>query len=207
MRWVLKHGCDNSIFDKWLLFRTAFTDSGRSMITETPDSKALILFYSYAHEDERYLERLIKHLSPLKHEGLIEEWYDRDIGAGDNWRMAIDVHVETADIILFLVSADFIASDYCWDNEMTRALERHDAHEALVIPLIVKPVDWTGTPFGKLQALPKDGKAVTLWSNREAAWTNVAKGIRKEAENLARSLPVEHVTSGSSLLVSLESGS
>jgi hypothetical protein len=183
-----------------------FKDSGRSMIPTTPDSKPLILFYSYAHEDERHLKRLIKHLSPLKHEGLIEEWYDRDIAAGDDWRTAINLYVETADIILFLVSADFVASDYCWDIEMTRALERHDAREALVIPLIVQPVDWTGTPFGKLQALPKDGKAVTLWSNREAAWMNVAKGIRTEAEKLARRLPVTRVTSGSSLLVSMNQG-
>jgi hypothetical protein len=164
----------------------------------------MVLFYSYAHEDEKFLKRLIKHLSPLKHEGLIAEWYDRDIGAGEEWRIAIDDHLQTADIILFLVSADFVASDYCWDVEMSRALERHDAEQALVIPIIVQPVDWSKTPFGKLQALPKDGKPITLWSNREAAWENVAKAIRSKAENLASSQPFKRVRSGTTSLVSDE---
>ncbi len=87
---------------------------------------------------------------------------------------------------------------------MSKALERHNAEEALVIPVIVQPVDWTGTPFGRLQALPKDGKAITLWSNREAAWDNVAKGIRNKAEKLARNLPVGRALSGTSRLVSDE---
>ena len=101
------------------------------MSPDSSDSNAVILFYSYAHEDARYLERLIRHLTPLKREGLIEDWYDRNIGAGDDWRTAIDENLEKADIILFLVSADFVASDYAWDFEMTRALERHDRQEAL----------------------------------------------------------------------------
>jgi hypothetical protein len=84
---------------------------------------------------------------------------------------------------------------------MTRALERHDAHQTLVIPVIVQPIGWTGTPIGRIQALPKNGKAITLWSNREAAWENVAEGIRKVADKLGQRVPVERVASGPSPLV------
>jgi hypothetical protein len=86
--------------------------------------------------------------------------------------------LERARIILLLVSANFIASDYCWGTEVRRALERHARNEAVVIPVILSPVDWHSAPFGKLQALPTDGKPINTWGNRDQAWTEVAKGIR-----------------------------
>jgi hypothetical protein len=101
---------------------------------------------------------------------VIKEWYDRDIDAGEEWRNAIDKHLEAADIILLLVSADFIDSDYCWDKEVSRAMERHYSGAACVIPIIVQPVDWSGAPFGRLQALPEGSKPVALWGNREEGW-------------------------------------
>ena len=76
---------------------------------------------------------------------------------------AIDEHLEAADVVLLLISADFLASDYCYDTEMKRALEKHKAGKARVIPIIIRPVDWKGAPFGELQALPKNAKAVTSW--------------------------------------------
>ena len=85
---------------------------------------------------------------------------------------------------MLLVSADFVASDYCYDVEMKRALERHDAGKARVIPIILRAVDWHSVPLGKLQALPKDGKPVTLWPDRDSAWNDVATGIRKVVEQL-----------------------
>src|ERR1043166_9679769 len=118
------------------------------------------LFYSYAHEDEPYRTELEKHLSNLRRLGVIAEWHDRKITAGSEWAGEIDKNLEDANIILLLISADFMNSDYCYDNEMKRALERHDAREARVIPIILRPVDWQGAPFGKLQMLPKDAKAV-----------------------------------------------
>ena len=78
-----------------------------------------------------------------------------------------------------LVSAAFLASDYCYDIEMKRALEKHEKGEARVIPIIIRPIDWSGAPFSKLQALPKDAKPVSSWANRDEAWTDVAKGVRK----------------------------
>jgi internalin A len=96
------------------------------------------------------------------------------------------VGLERADIILLLVSADFIASDYCYEKEMGRALERHAQGEARVIPAIVRDVNWRIAPFAKLQALPKDGRAVTLWEDRDSAWRNVSEGIERVVEEMRK---------------------
>ncbi len=127
---------------------------------------------------------------------MIKEWYDREIGAGEEWRNVIDDRLGAADIILLLVSPDFIASDYCWSNEIARAMERYDRGETHVIPIIVRPVDWSRAPFRRLQALPKNGKPITLWVNRDVAWLDVATGIGKVAEALASGLPVEPLSRG-----------
>jgi tetratricopeptide (TPR) repeat protein len=148
------------------------------------------LFYSYSHRDEGLRVRLEKHLSILRRSGLLRDWHDRRIGAGREWEGKIDEELERADIILLLVSADFIDSDYCWDVEMKRALARHEAGEARVIPIILKPVLWEEAPFGKLQALPRDAKAVTEWPNRETAFKNVAQGIRAVALEVSARLAV-----------------
>jgi hypothetical protein len=113
---------------------------------------------------------------------MISTWHDRRIGPGREWACEIDERLNTADIILLLISANFMASDYCNDVEISRALERHDVGEARVIPVILQPVDWQSAPFGKLQALPSDGKPVTRWANREEAFLNIARGIRTVIE-------------------------
>lgn len=140
------------------------------------------LFYSYAHEDEALRERLEVHLKLLKRQGILQDWHDRAIGAGSEWAEQISTHLESADLILLLISPDFIASDYCWDIELKRAMERHEAGEARVIPIILRETDWTGAPFGKLQALPKDAKPVKSWPDQDAAFVDIARGIRKIAE-------------------------
>ena len=140
------------------------------------------IFCCYAHEDEQLLNKLKTHLKPMQRQGLIDVWHDRDISAGMEWEREIDTHLNTAQIILLLVSPDFINSDYCYCIEMKRAIERHTRYEARVIPIILRPVYWQGVPFGKLQALPKDAKPVTDWRNREKALFNVAEGIRKVVE-------------------------
>jgi len=94
--------------------------------------------------------------------------------------------LEQANLILLLVSADFIASDYCYDIDMGRALERHEAREARVIPVIVRDVSWQAALFEKLPALPKDDKAVTTWPNKDTAWRNVAEGIEKAIKELRK---------------------
>jgi hypothetical protein len=142
------------------------------------------VFVSYSHKDEALREELGKHLSLLKRERVIDEWHDRRIGAGREWAGAIDEHLNSAAVVLLLVSSDFLASDCCYDIEMKRALERHDASDARVIPVILRSVEWQGAPFAKLQALPRDGKPVTSWSNKDEAFTDVARGIRKAVEEL-----------------------
>lgn len=157
------------------------------MILPNPDisSTPLDVFISYSHRDEKLRETLGLHLASLQRQGVIKSWHDRKISAGTEWKQAIDENLNSAEIILLLISENFIASDYCYDLEMERAIARHDAGEARVIPIILKPVDWSGAPFGKLQALPKNAKPVTTWSNRGEAFLNIAKGIRHAAMEMA----------------------
>jgi hypothetical protein len=160
-----------------------------SMNTPTP-RKAIEIFYSYAHKDERLKEKLDIHLSLLKQEGLIMGWYDREIRAGAEWASEIEAHLNSAHVILLLISPDFMASDYCYSIEMKRALERHDAQEAHIIPVILRPTDWERAPFGKLQALPTDRRPITRWSNRDEAFLHVAQDIRKVVDELNAKLAV-----------------
>lgn len=148
------------------------------------------IFFSYAHKDEKLREDLEKQLSLLKWQGLITGWHDRRIVAGQEWSGEIDAHLDKAQIILLLISPDFMASNYCYGIEMKRAMERHERREAHVIPVILRPVDWHDALFGKLEILPTDGKAVTKWRNRDEAFLNVAKGIRKVVQELLQDLHV-----------------
>lgn len=137
------------------------------------------LFFSYSHVDERLRDQLEIHLAQLKRDGLIDAWHDRRILAGSNLDDSINEQLVAADIVLMLVSPDFINSDYCYSREMALALERHARNEARVIPVILRACDWTSSPLGKLLALPTDGRAVTSWPNQDEAFADVAKAIRK----------------------------
>jgi hypothetical protein len=121
----------------------------------------LTLFFSYSHKDEDLCDQLEVHLTMLKRQGLIHAWHDRRLLAGDNLDHAIRAELERADIILFLASPDFIASRYCYDVEVTRATERHEAGQARVIPVVLRPCEWQQTPFGKLLGTPRDNKPIT----------------------------------------------
>ncbi len=139
------------------------------------------IFCCYARIDQPLLSELRSHLMPLQRQGLIIIWADTDIDAGMEWEAEINKHLNTADIILLLVSSDFIASEYCYSKEMLQAMERHNAGEAQIIPVILRPVLWEHTPFGKLQALPTGAKPVigSTWHNQDEALLNVANGIQK----------------------------
>ena len=150
----------------------------------THSAEPLRVFISYAHRDEDLKDELEMHLATLKRQGKIKAWQDRDIEAGAEWDQEIKANLEAAKIILLLITPRFLASDYCFDLEMQRAVERHDAGTARVIPIILKPCDWQGTPFSKLQGLPKDCKPVTKWDDRDEAFLNVVQGIRKAVESL-----------------------
>ncbi|HAC65069.1 MAG TPA: TIR domain-containing protein [Cyanothece sp. UBA12306] len=153
-------------------------------LTSSSENQRIEIFFSYAHEDEALRDELAKHLKLLGRQGVITAWHDRQITAGTEWEGQIDEHLETAKVILLLVSADFLASDYCYDVELKRAMERHEANEASVIPVILREVDWKGASFGKLQALPKNAEPVTNWSNPDQAFADIARGIRRAVEEL-----------------------
>ena len=142
------------------------------------------LFYSYSHKDEGLRNELETHLKLLQRRGLIDTWQDRKIEAGDDWKRRIDDNLERADIILLLVSSDFIASDYCYEIEMKRALERQEKGEAVVIPVIVRDVNLKDAPFAGLQSLPKDRLAVAEWKSRDSAWRDVSEGLEKVVEGI-----------------------
>ena len=144
----------------------------------------LTVFYSYAHADEELRQQLEKHLALLRRQGVVGEWHDRKITAGQQWGEKIDHHLEDADLIMLLVSADFLASGYCRNVELKRAMERHKADEARVVPVILRACDWQTESFGELQALPKDAKPVKSWDDIDEAFTDIAKGIRKAVEEL-----------------------
>lgn len=170
------------------------------MVSAQKPEKALELFYSYAHRDERWRKRLEGHLSNLRRQGFITEWHDRDISAGTAWASEIDIHLNTADIILLLISPDFISSEYCYSVEMMRAIGRHEAGEAYVIPIILRPTDYQGTPFEQLQALPTDAKPVTKWPNPDEALLDIVRGIRKTIEKLSPHLSSTHPSTTTSTL-------
>lgn len=139
------------------------------------------VFFSYSHADEALRDQVEKHLAMLKREGVIETWHDRRILPGTDLNAAIDQRINQDDIVLLLVSPDFINSDYCYDIEMKRAMERHRAGEAVVIPVILKPCDWHPAPFGALLATPRDGKPITTWTHPDEALLEVAQAVRAAA--------------------------
>jgi hypothetical protein len=142
----------------------------------------LKLFYCYAHVDAKLRKRLDDHLALLKREGVISEWHDGDVSAGQQWEEEIHQHLEDAHLILLLISSSFLASDYCYDTEMQKALERQETGTARVIPIILRECDWKIAPFRKLQALPSNGKPVTMWRDKDAAFADIARGIREIAD-------------------------
>jgi len=156
----------------------------------TRPDKPIKLFYSYSHQDEPYRKKLETCLSGLKREGLIQEWHDRKILPGQSWAAAIDGNLESADLVLLLISPDFIASDYCHEIEMKRALQRHSAGLAEVVAVIIKPADWQHSDFAKLQVLPANGKPVQKWKPQGDAFLDIALGLRKLVESLRGSAGV-----------------
>ncbi|MFP5402667.1 MAG: TIR domain-containing protein [Gammaproteobacteria bacterium] len=144
------------------------------------------LFYSYAHEDEKLRDELDGHLALLRRKGVIRPWHDRGIVPGQQWDEAIDAQLTSADLILLLVSMDFLNSDYILGKELGTAIARAERGEASVVPVLLRAVDIEGAPFAKFQGLPTDLRPVTSWPNRDEAWTDVAKGIRRTVEAIQK---------------------
>ncbi|MBH2042031.1 MAG: CHAT domain-containing protein [Comamonadaceae bacterium] len=166
------------------------------------------LFYSYAHEDEALRDELQGHLKLLERRGLLAPWHDRQIVAGEEWAGRINENLRRAELVLLLVSKDFIKSDYIMGTELAVAMQRQAEHAAVVVPIVVRaldldPEDAQDLPFLKLQALPTDLRPVTSWPNRDEAWTNVAKGLRATVkiirERRPPALPVPPISAPGSI--------
>jgi hypothetical protein len=163
-------------------------------IAATPYGKTAKVFCSYSHVDEKFRSELEKHLALLSHQDAIHVWHDRRIEPGADWQKEIDDNLEKADIVLLLVSADFMASQYCFGIEMKRALDRQGIGSARVIPILIRKCDLQGAPFSGLQWLPTGSKPVKNWGDRDAAWTDVAAGIRRVVASLDAATSVRPLT-------------
>lgn len=141
------------------------------------------VFLSYSHKDEDIKENLDVFLSTLKRSNKIDTWNDRKILGGQNWDNVIKKELEEADVILLLISAYFINSNYIWNVELAKAIDKHNKGEAIVIPIFCKPCDFKDTPFQSIQGYPKDAKFITTYANRDLAYAEVVKGIRAAIEN------------------------
>ncbi|WDN90992.1 hypothetical protein BuS5_03964 (plasmid) [Desulfosarcina sp. BuS5] len=155
------------------------------------------LFFSYSHKDKELRDELEIHLSALKRQGIISTWHDRRISAGDEFDREISEYLENANIILLLVSPYFINSDYCYEIEMKRSMERHDQGKVIVIPVILHPCDWHDMPFGKLLACPGDGKPISKFPNIHDAFLDVTKAIKNTVAKLDKnnSAPPQKIAS------------
>jgi internalin A len=143
------------------------------------EANAVRLFYSYSSKDEEFKAELDTHLSLLKLEGKLAPWHMKRIVPGTDWDKTIDENLKSADIILLMISPDFLASDYINDVEVKQAMAQHESGKSHVIPVFVRDCSWATAPFGKLQGVPK-GKAVKLWGDaRDSAWREVSDWIRK----------------------------
>lgn len=142
------------------------------------------IFTSYAHEDEGLKDEMDKYLKVLKRSGKIDAWNDRELIAGQEWNEGIMNELANANIILLLVSVDFLASDFIWDKELAEAMKRHEAGDAFVVPVILRNCKWTSMPFAKLQALPRNAKPISEYADRDAAFTEVATGIERLVDHI-----------------------
>jgi len=161
---------------------------------ETVMDQIINIFLSYAHENEQLRNELVKHLSVLKNEGFANTWSDSEIRAGSEWQQDISEHLATADLILLLVSADFLASVNCYEGEMKQALERHAAGQTRVVPILLRAVDWESAPFDNLQVLPFDAIPVDSQPNRDEAFQQIARSIRGLVEEMLVERGQEHFT-------------
>ncbi|MFC6096321.1 toll/interleukin-1 receptor domain-containing protein [Flavobacterium qiangtangense] len=140
-------------------------------------------FISYSHRDSQYLERLQVHLAQARRDSLISEWTDQKIDAGANLDQNISEALTSSELFLALVSPDYLASNYCYEKEFETALQMQEEGKLIIVPIIVEPCEWQKTPFGKLKAIPKDGKPVSEYTNQNVAFLNVVDELRRLTHN------------------------
>lgn len=142
-------------------------------------NNSITLFYCYAPEDQELRNELDKQLKPLIRQYRLHVHEKSDISPGIEWERELQAMIDKAHITLLLVSPDFMTSPDIYDRELPRAIERHQAGQTSVIPILLRPVDWQAAPFSHLPVLPQGAKPVTMWPNRDEAFLDVARGIRQ----------------------------
>jgi tetratricopeptide (TPR) repeat protein len=152
---------------------------------DTPKQE-IKLFYCYARKDKHLRDELEIHLSWLKRRYQLTNWHDHEILPGEEWEQAIDKNLNTAHLILLLISPDFMASDYCFSKEMRRALERHKEGTCRVIPIILRPTYWEDAPFSSIQLLPTNARPITSWPNPDEAFQDVVTEISRTIKDLLK---------------------
>ncbi len=154
-----------------------------------PEKNSIQLYYVYAHADGIFSHELEKHLANLRRRGVIAEWYSREITPATDGKYVFDEYLDSAQIILLLISPDFLALDFCYSVGIQRALERDEAGEATVIPVILRPVDWSHAPFSDLSVLPDNEEPITAWMNQDEAYLNIVEGIQDAITQQSYSQP------------------
>lgn len=139
----------------------------------------LTIFCAYSQRDTLMVKDFLRYLTSLQRKGLIKIIESTEVRMENDWEYEIDGQLARADIVLTFLSPDFLNSNYIYSIEMKQALKRSEKGETRVIPIILRPVYWEATPLAKLQALPKNGKAIATWSNWDEAFTEIAKEITK----------------------------
>jgi hypothetical protein len=167
--------------------KRSYATDGSSGWRGAKSGNAAKIFISYSHKDEEFRDQLEKHLKPLLRQGIIKTWHDRKIDVGEEWMEEIERNLDEADVILLLISADYLASDFLYDIEMRRAMQRHESGAATILPVIIRPVNWETSPIANLQALPREGRPVTTWPNVDEPLAQVARRVQELANAIIHS--------------------
>lgn len=148
--------------------------------------KSINVFIAYSRKDKEFKDRIYKHLSVLERNKMIKNWYDGLISPGQEWDKKVSEALKKSKIVLLLISANFIASDYCFDRELKKALKRHKSGKSVVIPIILRKCLWKDTPIGNLQVVPKDGIPIDnpIWHNEDEGYYDVVSKIKGVAQNI-----------------------
>lgn len=177
---IAEYGTPVLIKNENIILQNKIRKNAARVASNNPQTQSTIrVFFSYTQEDQELRDKLASHLKIMVREGLIQDWHDWEITAGTDVKGKVSEYLSAADIILLLISSDFLASDYCFENEVRQAMVRHEDGTGRVIPIILRPCEWQNMPFGHLLPLPWNGKSIIQWSNVDEAFLNISTGIRR----------------------------
>jgi hypothetical protein len=158
-------------------------------LTPLPLTDAIDAFISYSPKDMPFCDDLLLHLSMMRRQRLINEWHERLLLAGSVTDEEVRKWLARSEVFIALLSADFIESDRCFVHELQAAMVRHRTQTGCLIPIIVRPCDWAHPPFSDLSVLPRNGIPISGWNNRDQAWLDVVRDIRRVIELLHERAP------------------